>query len=137
MRYVRAFFTALKRTLAGDIPRPSPLAGWMAEALRQLDALEKLAAQQNLDPRQVQVAVDRRPMPMATMLAIARFHLTDEYPIMLRHQTHDSLNYIYATNLDDHFRLMRLEAIVEHPPLRDAIIRLCQHLEAIPQVENK
>jgi hypothetical protein len=132
MRYVRAFFIALNRTLAGDIPPPSPLAGWIAEALRQLDALDQLAAQQGLDPQQLQVTVDRRPMPMATILAITRFHLMEEYPIMLRHQTRDSLNYIYATNLDDHFRLTRLEATVESPPLREAIKRLSQHLEAVP-----
>jgi hypothetical protein len=136
MRYVRAFFTALKLTLSGDIPQPTPLDNWMSSARQQLDILDKLAEQQGLDPQQVQVAIDRRQMPMATVVAIVRFHLTEEYPIMQRHSTADSLNYIYATNLDDHFRLTRLEAALPDSPLREAVTKLGKHLESIPRSEK-
>jgi len=137
MRYVRAFFTALRITLAGDAPQPTPLEHWITDAQRQLDALTKLADQHNIEPQQVMAEIDRRTMSMATIVDIVRFHLTEEYPIMLRHQTSDSLNYIYATNLDDHFRLTRLEAALSTTPLQAAITRLSDHLEAIPRPEDK
>ncbi len=137
MRYVRAFFTALKLTLTGDVPQPTPLEYWITVALQQLDTLQQVADQQNIDSQQITVTVDRREQSMATLLDIVRFHLTEEYPIMLRHGTRDSLNLIYAANLDDHFRLTRLEAALESTTLREAVLQLSNHLEAIPQPEEK
>ena len=137
MRYFRALFTALKLTLSGEAHQPSPLENWIASALEQLDNINQLSTQQNLDPQQLKIMIDRRPMPLETLLAIVRFHLTEEYPIMLRHQTRDSLNYIYATNLDDHFRLTRLESALDPSPLREAVTQLSHHLESIPQLNDK
>jgi hypothetical protein len=132
MRYIRAFFIALKLTLTGQVPQPRPIEIWVSEARQKLTRIQALADAENTA---VTVRIDRRDMTMQTILQIIAFHLDEEYPRLL--QQPDGLNYIYATNLDDHFRLTRLEAELPESPLRQAVTDLSDHLQAVPRAENR
>ncbi|MAS36847.1 MAG: hypothetical protein CL610_22775 [Anaerolineaceae bacterium] len=140
-RYLRAFFIALKMTLRGEtVPPPAhaPLQVWIEQGQARLELVEKLTAQHQIDINDVIVHIDRRDMSMATILQILRFHLTEEYPLLLRQITQPSLTFLYATNLDDHYRVSRLEtadALADTPAQR-AVAALAQHLEAIPQLNQ-
>ncbi len=137
-RYLRAFVIALRMTLRGETPPPAPdaaLREWIRAGLDRLDLIERLAAQHGIDPQSVILHIDRRATSMATILKIARFHLTEEYPILLRQPSSQSLTLLHASNVDDHFRLTRLEAAPElaNTPLQPAVRALAAHFEEIPK----
>jgi hypothetical protein len=134
-RYVRAFFIALRMTLRGEsVPSQAPLAVWMAQGVEQLDAIEQLAARHDIDPQQVVLHIDARNITMSTILRTVRFHLTDEYPVLLRQFSEQGLTVVRASNIDDHYRLTRLETAPElrGTPVEQAVAGLAVHLEAIP-----
>lgn len=137
-RYVRAFFIALRMTLRGETPPPppnAPLREWMAQGLSRIEQVEALAARQQIDPAAVVLHLDRRDIRMSTILATVRHHMTNEYPLLLRTPSAQSLNLLYANNMDDHYRVSRLEAAPDlaGTPVQNAVVALAAHLEAIPQ----
>ncbi|MBZ0303544.1 MAG: hypothetical protein K8J31_27645 [Anaerolineae bacterium] len=137
-RYLRAFVIALRMTLRGESLPPgpdAPLREWMAQGIARLDLIDQLAAQQQIDPQQVVLRIDRRDISMSTILRTVRFHLTEEYPIMLRAVSEYALAAVYSNNLDDHYRVTRLEeaAALHATPLQKAVAALSAHLEAIPR----
>jgi hypothetical protein len=137
-RYLRAFVIALRMTLRGETPPPkpdSPLREWMAQGLNRLDQIESLAAQYQIDSAQVMVHIDMRDMRMLTILRTVRFHLTDEYPMLLRPGAQSNLTGLYANNLDDHHRVSRLAdaSALAGTPVQQAVMVLATHLEAIPR----
>ncbi|HLV37766.1 MAG TPA: hypothetical protein VKY59_21785 [Spirillospora sp.] len=135
-RYVRAFFIALRMTLRGEsVPPQTPLAAWMAQGIEQLDVIDQLVAHHDIDPQQVVLHIDARDITMSTILRTVRFHLTNEYPVVLRQFSEHGLTVVRASNLDDHYRLTRLETAPElrGTPVEQAVARLAVILEAIPE----
>ena len=138
MRYIRAFFTALTLTLKGEIPEPDPLQVWMEQGRVHLKKVTTASNAHSLDPSAVIVRIDRRDISMKTILDAVQFHLTDEYPQVLQHFGMEGINVIYASNLDDHYRLVRLADTPElqDTPVQQAVNALSDHLEAVPRVDN-
>ncbi|HLV35437.1 MAG TPA: hypothetical protein VKY59_10000 [Spirillospora sp.] len=137
-RYIRAFFIALRMTLRGEtLPPPphAPLREWIAQGLSRVEQVEALAARQQINLSEVVLHLDMRDIRMSVILNTIRHHLTTDYPLLLRTPTAQSLNLIYANNLDDHYRVSRLEAAPDlaGTPLQNAVAALAAHLEAIPQ----
>ncbi len=136
--YVRAFLIALRMTLRGETPPPAPdapLREWMAQGLSRIEQIETLAARQQINPAEVVLHLDLRDIRMSIILNTVRHHLTNEYPILLRTPSAQSLNLLYANNMDDHYRVSRLEAAPDlaGTPVQNAVVALATHLEAIPQ----
>ena len=139
-RYMRAFFIALRMTLRGETPPPSPhtaLHEWMSQGVQRVDHLLELAARHAVGPAAVVLKVDMRSISMATILQIVRYHLAEEYPVLLREAPSQSMTILHATNLDDHHRLTRLENAPElsGTPLPQFVAALGAHLEAVPKNE--
>jgi hypothetical protein len=137
-RYLRAFVIALRMTLRGETPPPAPdapLREWIAQALSRVEMVETLAARQQIDPAKVVLHLDMRDIRMSTILNTVRHHLTSEYPLLLRTPSSQSLNLLYANNMDDHYRVSRLEAAPDlaDTPVQNAVVALAAHLETIPQ----
>ena len=134
-RYIRAFFIALRMTLRGEVPQPAPLDVWMAQATTRLETLRKVMADHALDPADITLRIDRRDITMRTILDTLQFHLEEEYPQTLKVFPADGPNAIYASNMDDHYRLTRLESAPElaDTPAQKAVAALCAHLEAVPR----
>jgi hypothetical protein len=139
-RYWRAFWIALRMTLRGErIPAPvqTPLQGWMDETGLRLEAISRAAEQESVDPSQVRLHIDRREISMATILQSVAFNRQEAFPRLLRERGGQPMNYIYASNMGDHFRVSRLEAAL--PPdskLQQAVAALAEHLESVPQSDN-
>jgi hypothetical protein len=137
-RYLRAFFVALRMTLRGETPPPppdAPLRDWIAQGLSRVEQVESLAARQQMSLSQVVLHLDMRDIRMSTILNTVRHHLTNEYPLLLRTPSPHSLTMLYANNMDDHYRVSRLEAAPDlaGTPVQNAVAALAAHLEAIPQ----
>ena len=134
-RYVRAFFIALRMTLRGERPQPAPLETWMTDGLTRLETLRKIVAAHQIDSADVVLRIDRRDITMRTILDTLQFHLEEEYPQAIKSFAGGSLNAIYASNMDDHYRLTRLENVPQlaDTPVQQAVAALSAHLEAIPR----
>jgi hypothetical protein len=124
-------------TLRGEIPEPAPLETWMAQALTRLSTVRKVCEAHPVDPANIILRIDRRNVTMLTILDTVQFHLQEEYPQALKFAT-DGLTVIYASNMDDHFRLTRLENAPEliDTPVQKAVAALSAHLEAVPRQGN-
>lgn len=136
-RYARAFLIALRMTLRGEtLPAPdAPLRDWIAQGLMRVEQVETLAARQQIDMAQVVLHLDMRDLRMSTIVGTVHHHLTQDYPLLLRTPSAQSLNLLYASNLDDHYRVSRLESAPElaGTPVQNAVAALAAHLEAVPQ----
>ncbi len=137
-RYVRAFWIALKMTLRGEtLPPPpdAPLREWISQGIQRADMVSRLTGQHQIDPDRVVLHIDMRDVTMTTILRILRYHLTDEYPILLQRPSPQSMTILHATNLDDYHRVSRLEGAPElaDSPVQKAVAALALHLESIPK----
>lgn len=141
MRYVRAFFIALGMTLRGQTPPPAPnapLRAWLAAGLPLVMAVIRAADQEGLNEairKRLMLRIDGRDMSMHTLLAGVEHHLRQEYPYLLQHLTDHSVTAIYASNMNDQYRLMRLrdsDLLTEQAAVREAVARLSEHLNSIP-----
>ncbi len=133
-RYLHAFVTALKLSLRGETLQ-TPLEAWIDEAQRQLEEINRAAQSQQIDPAAFRLRIDRREISMATILQTVEHHLREAYPRLLR--LSDGTTLLYAANLDDHFRVTRLEAALPaQSPLAEAVHALSLHLEAVPRAES-
>lgn len=140
MRYLRAFFLALKMTLRGQtLPAPpqSPIAVWTAQTPALIDAVYIAANAQGLDQdarRKIILHIDSRDINVETTLAAIKHHAITEYPYLLRHPNEHSFTAICATNHNDRYLALRLRQAdsLQAPPLQAALKQLESHLEAIP-----
>ena len=143
-RAIRAFFTALRMTLRGEtLPPPAdqPLWEWMQRIENRVDVVVAAAESAHIDrpARQAfMVRADGRAINMETILAAIRHHVTEEYPYLLRHTTGHHLTAIYASNMNDHYRVTQLQAAekLADSALKAAIADLAAHLENIPNIDS-
>lgn len=143
IRFIRAFFIALRMTLRGETiaPQRPMLRAWIQQANRLLDTVYATADKHGFKIQRratLTLMIDRRDISMETILAGVRHNLTREYPYLLRQpDNRQNLNAIYATNMNDQFRVQRLADadIVDSPPVQTAITALANHLAAIPPAE--
>lgn len=143
-RYVRAFFKALRLTLAGETIAPPTrypaLDTWAAQTVMLVD--ETLAAADNAGFRAAQrgefrLTIDKRAVTLESGLQTIRHHAAREYPYLLKNFTPYSLMTLQATNLNDRYTMLRFADETALPPsLRDALARLRDHLDAVPSVEQ-
>jgi hypothetical protein len=132
MRYIRAFFTALRMTIQGErvILPYKRLRDWLTEAEKHSAAA--LKAVQTAD--QIKVKVDGREQDAQTILKAVHYHVVEEYPYLLDNLTEHSITAIYANNMNDQYAIARLteDATFSQAAARQAIEQLNQHLHAIP-----
>lgn len=144
MRYIRAFFIALRMTLRGEKPQPPPyqaLIDWLEATPALVKAVYAAADQHGMDKatrQAVQIKVDGREQPIQTLLAGVEYHARQEYPYLLQNPTSHSLVAIYASNMNDQYGVLRLK---DHPriagtPLEQPVTRLATHLEGIPPSDS-
>jgi hypothetical protein len=142
-RAIQAFFTALSMTLRGESLPPvnQPLWAWMQQIDNRVDAVYAAAERAQIDQPARQaflVRADGRDISLETILAAVRHHVTEEYPYLLRHVTSHNLTAIYASNLNDHYRVIQIQsadALVDSA-LKTAVADLAAHLEAIPRIDS-
>lgn len=140
MRYIRAFWTALRMTLRGEKPPANPyisLSQWMERSVILVDAVMKAANSQRQDAaalKTIKVRVDGRDTNAEIVLATVKHHMTIEYPYLLRHTTRNNVNAIHASNLND---VYRISCLIDLPSLqavtmKQSLTALKAHLETIP-----
>ncbi len=141
IRYIRAFFIALRMTLRGETVAPQArpmLRAWIQQANTLLDTIYTTADKHGFNQQRraaLILIIDRRDISMETILAGVRHNLTREYPYLLRQpDNRQNLNAIYATNMNDQFRVQRLADadVLDSPPVQAATAALAHHLAAIP-----
>lgn len=138
MRYLRAFTAAVKLTLRGEKPVPSPqslLAEWMKHSAELATAALQAADAQGLDQaarRSRTLTAEGRRTNMETILTTVRFHALAEFPHLLSNFSQNSISAIYATNVNDRFLISKLFDTLEAGALREAVGKIANHLESIP-----
>jgi hypothetical protein len=139
IKTIRAFFVALGMTLRGQTPPPrrhAALWAWIQQAERLIEAAYQAAQQGGLDDsrrKSITVKVDGRARSMESILGTVRFHLREEYPYLLKNETEHSLTAIQASNLNDHYAVLRLSESAEAGGMRAALESLAAHLESLPR----
>lgn len=143
MRYIKAFFTALSLTLQGksiEIPEPYPnLQLWLKEAQQLLTAAYAAAEAEKLDlatRKAFSLRLDGRNWSMELVLSSLQFHLSKEYPSLLKSRVEHNLTTLYALNLDDQYRVSKLAAADLPAPLQTTLQALATHLQNIPSSKN-
>lgn len=148
-KVIRAFFTALVMTLRGQSPPPRPtpaskypaLDAWIRQGIEIAEQAIRLSNSAGVDQtarRAIRLTIEGRETSMEAILGGIRFHLVQEYYYLLQNETSHSLTAIYASNLNDQFRLARLrEALKLHnqpkyTEIINELVLLEKHLESIP-----
>lgn len=137
IKTIRAFFVALGMTLRGQTPPPrrhAAIHAWIQQAERLLEAVYQAAQQSGLDEsrrKNISVKVDGRARSMESILGTVRFHLREEYPYMLKNETEHSLTAIQASNLNDHYAVLRLSESAEVGNVCAALESLAAQLESL------
>ncbi len=140
MRYIRAFFIALRMTLRGEGPPPrsyEALWQWIETGQQYLKSVYAAAESSGLDAAQrkaLKLHIEGRDVSIHTILGAVQHHLQAEYPYLLRDLTHYSVTGIYASNMNDQFLVSRLaeSEYLENEVLRGAVMHLREHLSSIP-----
>jgi hypothetical protein len=141
-RAIQAFFTALGMTLRGEtLPPPvnQPLWEWMRQIENQVDAVYAAAERARIDQPARQafiVRADGRDISLETILSAVKHHVTEEYPYLLRHVTSHNLTAIYASNMNDHYRVIQAAEALVNSALKMAVADLAARLEAIPKIDS-
>jgi hypothetical protein len=143
MRYIKAFFTALSLTLQGktiEIPEPYPnFQIWLKQGHLLLNAAYAAAEAEKLDlaaRKAFSLRLDGRSWSMELVLSSVQFHLSKEYPSLLKSLVEHNLTTLYALNLDDQYRVSQLAAADLPMPLQNALQALATHLQNIPSSKN-
>lgn len=143
MRYLRAFFTALSLTLQGkslEAPSPYPnLQAWIVEGQKLTKAAYSSAEANglNLEARKaLNLRLDGRNWSMELVLSSVQFHMTKEYPSLLKARVEHNLTTLYALNFDDQYRVSQLAASDLPVPVQVAVQALASHLQNIPSSKN-
>lgn len=142
MRYLKAFFTTLRLMLRGGQLPTSPyptLQNWIDQTIKLVDDVIQRADQHGMtheERKKIVLRLDGRSVNMETILNTVRYHATQEYPHLLLHNSKHVLTAIYASNLDDRYRLSSLQNAVELTVVKEAITRLGVHLDSIPSSQT-
>ena len=144
-RYILAFIGAVRLTMKGETP-PAPnypeIRGWMKAGVLHLDTAMRVAEQGGLNQirrQEITLVVDRRKVTMETALQGVRYHLTEEYPYLLRDETGYSRLAIYTSNINDEYRIRRLIEKLndQQSPVSDSVIEVLEtlrlHLDSFPE----
>jgi hypothetical protein len=136
-RYFRALFLALKFTMRGKriTPAHPSLDIWAREAARRAEAVYRAANANGLDAaarKSIHLHLDKRDINMETILASVKHHVTVEYVKLLLDSTPHTFVAIYASNLNDRYRVAQLCEQVTQPEVQAALRGLSEHLEMIP-----
>lgn len=139
MRYIRAFWTALKMTLRGErLSRPyEPLWQWVEEGGKLAkSALQTADANGMPQPvrQQGRLKIEGRDMSMDVILSTVAYHMEQEYPHLLVSGSAHTLTAIYASNMNDQYYVRRLgdSNLIDNPDIQRAVKSLDDHLHAIP-----
>ncbi|GAB4522575.1 MAG: hypothetical protein OHK0046_35300 [Anaerolineae bacterium] len=138
MRYIRAFFTALRITIRGEQPSGFvQLVRWIEATPEMVKAVYTAAEAQGLNKahRQALVTVvDGRDTGLQTALAAVEYHARQEYPYLLKNLTEHAITAIYATNLNDQYAVQRFAQLPElvGTPAGQALAALEKHLTSLP-----
>lgn len=141
-RYMQALAAAVRMTLRGEKPVPSPqsqLSDWMKRSISLTDAAFAAAGAAGLDHesrRKHTFTAEGRRTNMETILSSVRFHASEEFPHLLSNYSQTSITAIYATNVNDRFLISKLFDTLEAGALREAIGKILSHLEAIPPIQK-
>ena len=136
-RYLRAFVGALRMTLRGETFTPPypELSAWAEKATQLVEAVYEAADTNDLPKSKRETLIlhlEKRDISMETILATVRHHSRQEYIRLMRDSTHHSQVAIYASNMNDRYRVAELGEKVGSVPVKVAISALSQHLDAIP-----
>lgn len=141
MRYIRAFFKALKLTLRGksielDPIRYPKLQDWVKRGVDLTDIIYRVSAQNSMDEKarkNLILHLDGRDWSMELILSSVRYHMGMEYPSLLEAVIEHNVTTLYALNLDDRYRVSQLaETEVLQADVQEAIQALANHLQTIP-----
>lgn len=142
MRYIRAFFTALKLTVQGNaievIPttRYPKLQDWVKRGVDLTDTIYRVSTQNNMDEearKNLILHLDGRDWSMELILSSVRYHMAMEYPSLLEAIIEHNITTLYALNFDDQYRVSQLAESERLPSdVQEEIQALANHLQAIP-----
>ncbi len=143
LRYIRAFFIALRMTIRGEtVPPTSPhreIATWALEGARLVERLYAAAEQHGLDSatrQAIHMRIDGRNTSVEVILGTLRHHMRDEFPYLIRAHPASHMAAIQANIFNDQYRIERLQALPQFQAadLQTALVALRNHLEALPSV---
>lgn len=144
-RYVRAFIGAVRLTMKGETP-PAPnhpeVRGWLKAGVMQFDETMRRVEQGGLTQasrQEIVLVADGRKITMEMILKSVHYHLTEEYPYLLRDETAYSRLAIHTSNFNDEYRIRRLiEKLQEQQtPVPEAMLAALEalrlHLHSFPE----
>lgn len=147
VKYGQAFFIALGYTLRGEKPAALaakeerqaaavPLLTWCMAGVRLADEAVAAADRAGLDEAARKAFVLRlegRDLSLATAIATVRFHVSQEFPNLLRSDESYARLAIQATTVNDQFMITRFAESDNCPDgLKTALQVVLRHLEAPP-----
>ena len=139
-RYARAFWLALRMTARGQQPpaleQPALLA-WVRQLNILVEAAYAAADQAHFDAARresLTLRLDGRVMSFDGVLAALRYHAQQEYPSLLRSGSPHNHLAVYASNVNDRYWLSSMldSPALDTPALRQALVLLLAHLDALP-----
>jgi hypothetical protein len=138
-RYVRAFMTALRMTIRGQQPpglRHPELYAWIKQFAVLVAGLSAAVDEAGLGKENIIVRLDGRRLSLEKVLQIFHYQAEQEYPSLLATSANRRFNIgaIHATNMNDRFWLLilRQETSLQNAVVQAALVRLNEHLDAIP-----
>jgi hypothetical protein len=139
-RFKPTFFAAIQQAVGREIPFPL-FSRWARKTIPLIAAVYKAADDAGLDATQrraIVLRIDRRDTSMETILGGIKYHAEREYPYLLGEKVADNAVAVYALNLNDRYRLLRLTELetVATGPLGQALDRLRQHLDSAPSTPS-
>lgn len=146
LRYLRAFWGALRMTLRGEVYKPpvlpqSPIVIWINQYALLVNAILRSANQNGVEQdrrKQITLRVDGRAMSLETALMTLKFHAEEEYPSLVRAGNGRGVqNTLYATNMNDRYWVSQMlkEAALQKPDVQKALADLDAHLDSIPRLD--
>lgn len=142
LRYLRAFWVALRLTLTGQTPQvpgsPHPaFSTWALQGARQVAAVYAAAERQNIDRdrrKAIIIRVDGRDTSLEVILAAIQYAMNEEYRYLIHHPTGNNLGAIQASNFNHQYWVERLLDLpqLQDDPLHTHLKNLHSHLNAIP-----
>lgn len=135
IRYLRAFWIALKITLTGQAvlpnsPRPT-LSAWVLAGLKHLDTLDSALSPQQ---REIRLRIDGRDTRLDVLLRAMRHAWQTEYPYLIHHVTKNNLAVIEAAHFNHAYWVEKMLAApaLQNTPVIDQLQQLSKHLSLIP-----
>lgn len=128
-----------ERIVPVEPPLPYPrLAAWLEQAKTLTEAAFSACDTAGLNQAAREALVlhlDKRDISMETILAGMLYHVSSEYPHLMRSGYEHGLKAVYASNLNDRYRVWRVtdeESVSKHTEVKAALEKLATHLDNIP-----